>query len=217
VHGTVPPNKYPSWSLVSRNDGKMADEGSSYPVWVGNLAPRITESVLLDLFGKFGPVKNVSILRDENGVSKHCGFVSFCSYSVSQAAAIGLDGCEVFGQIIETRGPDELAIRSFAPKATKQENVDGKLLLDCVQYVEKRNCPFKDGQVYFKQFCTISSLLVFVYLPINVNFFLQCPYRHCEDTQNTDKVCEKWLKYQCRNIGCPERHPVINILKDKIG
>lgn len=128
-------------------DGKMADESSSFPVWVGNLAPRITESVLLDLFGKFGPVKNVTILRDEKGVSKHCGFVSFCSYNVCQAAAIGLDGCEVFGQIIETRGPDKLAIRSYVPKATSHENNDGKVLLDCVHFVEKKNCPFKAGQV----------------------------------------------------------------------
>lgn len=126
-------------------DGKMAD--ASFPVWVGGLVSNTNEAMLSDVFSKFGPVSNITILRDERGQSKKCGFVSFGSYEVSEAAAIALDGCHVFGQIIETKGPAKLKISRQPLSPPKQEIHDGKILLDCAYFVESKKCPFKAGRV----------------------------------------------------------------------
>jgi RNA recognition motif-containing protein len=123
----------------------MAED--SFPVWVGNLAFEATESMLLDLFSKFGPVNNITILKDDNGQSKQCAIVSFCSYEVGEAAAIALNGCDVFGQIIETRGHSKLKITSQPLSVSNKEKQDGNVLLDCLYFVENKNCPFKAGQV----------------------------------------------------------------------
>lgn len=46
-------------------------------VFVGNICPTATENDLLNLFGKYGTVKAVKIIFDQNGSSKGYGFVTF--------------------------------------------------------------------------------------------------------------------------------------------
>ena len=126
----------------------MAD----FPVWVGGLSLDVKESVLHNLFYKFGPIKNIVILKDERGRSKQCGFVNFLSQEVAELAAKKLDGCQVLGQAIKTKGPLELLSTkrstAFVPStAANLDKKDYRPLTDCPYFVENRECFPKPGEV----------------------------------------------------------------------
>lgn len=127
---------------------KMAD----FPVWVGGLSLDVKENVLHTLFCKFGPIKNIVILKDECGRSKQCGFVNFLSQEVAELAAKKLDGFQVLGQAIKTKGPLELLSTgrstTFVPStAGNLEKKDYRPLTDCPYFVENRECFPKPGEV----------------------------------------------------------------------
>ena len=50
-------------------------------LYVGNLAPTITEELLNEVFGKFGPINSVKVMwprtDEEKARKRNCGFVSF--------------------------------------------------------------------------------------------------------------------------------------------
>ncbi|KAL9957262.1 hypothetical protein ACROYT_G038876 [Oculina patagonica] len=159
----------------------MAD----FPVWVGGLSLDVKENVLHNLFYKFGPIKSIVILRDDSGRSKQCGFVNFLSQEVAELAAKKLDGCEVLGQAIKTKGPRELLSTgrstTFVPvTAVNSEKKDYRPLTDCPFFVENRQCFPKPGE---------------------------CSFRHCLAALQTDVVCEKWIQKKCTDISCCKRHP----------
>lgn len=125
---------------------------AAFPVWVGNLSLDVREHVLLNLFHKFGPIKNVVILKDASGKSKQCGFVNFLSQEVAETAARKMDGNEVLGQAIKTKGPRELLATGKSSTclpwgAEKSEKKDYRALTDCVFFMEKHECSPKSGEV----------------------------------------------------------------------
>lgn len=46
-------------------------------VFVGGICPTATENDLINLFAKYGSVKAVKIISDQNGSSKGYGFVTY--------------------------------------------------------------------------------------------------------------------------------------------
>ncbi|KAJ7340352.1 hypothetical protein OS493_003095 [Desmophyllum pertusum] len=160
----------------------MAD----FPVWVGGLSVDVKENVLHNLFHKFGPLKNIVILKDASGRSKQCGFVNFLSQEVAELAAKKMDGCTILGQAIKTKGPLELLATgkttTFMPATgADSDKKDYRALTDCVFFVENRECFPKTGE--------------------------HCPFRHCVAARQTDVVCEKWIQKQCMDRLCCNRHP----------
>jgi RNA recognition motif-containing protein len=70
-------------------------------IYVGNLAPQVSEAELLELFKPFGQVDSVEIKRDLfSGVSKGFGFVEMPGKAHSMAAIAGLNGKDLGGQPI---------------------------------------------------------------------------------------------------------------------
>ena len=68
-------------------------------IYVGNLAYATTDEELKALFGEYGPVKNVNIIKDrESGNSKGFGFVEMESAEDAQKAISAIDGSEVGGR-----------------------------------------------------------------------------------------------------------------------
>jgi RNA recognition motif-containing protein len=68
-------------------------------IFVGNLAPEVTETQLTDLFKQFGDVKSVEIARVMfTGVSRGFGFVEMPGKKHSLAAIAGLHGKDLGGQ-----------------------------------------------------------------------------------------------------------------------
>jgi RNA recognition motif-containing protein len=64
-------------------EAQRKETGTEVRVFVGNLDPKTDEDILRSYFVKFGPLKNVFVLRNPDGTSKRSGFVTF--YYTSQA------------------------------------------------------------------------------------------------------------------------------------
>lgn len=143
------------WEISQLASGSAREDGvkmAAFPVWVGSLSLDVREHVLHNFFHKFGPIKNIVILKDSSGKSKQCGFVNFMSQEAAETAAKEMDGCEVLGQAIKTKGPGELLATgkstTFVPTvAANSDKRDCKGLTDCVFFTEKRECFPKSGEV----------------------------------------------------------------------
>jgi RNA recognition motif-containing protein len=68
-------------------------------IFVGNLAPNVTEDQLIDAFKAFGQVKSAQVMRELfTGASKGFGFVEMPGRAHSLAAINGLNGKDFHGQ-----------------------------------------------------------------------------------------------------------------------
>lgn len=68
-------------------------------IFVGNLAPEVTEAQLSELFKQFGEVKSVQVARAMfTDVSKGFGFVEMPGKRHSLAAIDGLNGKDLAGR-----------------------------------------------------------------------------------------------------------------------
>ncbi len=70
-------------------------------IFVGNLAPEVTDTDLENAFGEFGKVRNVKVVRDMfTQVSKGFGFVEMQSKVEGQAAIQKLNTVDIKGKKI---------------------------------------------------------------------------------------------------------------------
>ena len=68
-------------------------------IFVGNLAPQISEAELVEAFKAFGDVRSAQVVRDMfTGISKGFGFVEMPGKAHSLAAIAGLNGKEFHGK-----------------------------------------------------------------------------------------------------------------------
>jgi RNA recognition motif-containing protein len=68
-------------------------------IYVGNLAPSVTEDQLIEAFKEFGQVKSAQVMRELfSGASKGFGFVEMPGKAHSLAAINGLNGKDFHGQ-----------------------------------------------------------------------------------------------------------------------
>jgi RNA recognition motif-containing protein len=68
-------------------------------IFVGNLAPNVTEEQLLEAFKAFGQVKSAQIMRELfTGASKGFGFLEMPGKAHSLAAINALNGKDFHGQ-----------------------------------------------------------------------------------------------------------------------
>lgn len=71
-------------SLLS---GMAATNGSGWCIFVYNLAPETEENILWQLFGPFGAVQNVKVIRDlQTNKCKGFGFVTMTNYEEALVA-----------------------------------------------------------------------------------------------------------------------------------
>ncbi len=71
-------------------------------LYVGNLSYDATENQLRDLFGQYGQVNSVAVIKDrDTGRSKGFGFVEYGSDDEGRAAISALDGKEVGGRALK--------------------------------------------------------------------------------------------------------------------
>ena len=68
-------------------------------IYVGNLAPQVSEAELMELFKAFGQVTSIEIKRELfSGTSKGFGFVEMPGKAHARAAITGLNGKDLGGQ-----------------------------------------------------------------------------------------------------------------------
>ena len=71
-------------------------------IYVGNLADEVNEQDLCDVFGAFGQVESVNILKDRfSGKSKGFGFLKMPSKDEAQAAIKEANGTDLKGTAIK--------------------------------------------------------------------------------------------------------------------
>jgi len=106
-------------------------------LYVGNLAPKVSEADLRDLFSRAGAVTAVELMRDlASGQSRGFGFVTMATPELAAAALRDLHCCELGGRhitVTEARPPetpkglmsegfDSAGSASFRPGAARNTN-----------------------------------------------------------------------------------------------
>ena len=85
------------WGKPIRVNKASADKQKSVDIgaelFINNLDPQVDEKILYDTFSQFGGIlRQPSIIRDDNNISKGYGFVSFDSFEASDAARTTMNG-----------------------------------------------------------------------------------------------------------------------------
>ena len=76
--------------------------GSGWCIFVYNLAPETEENVLWQLFGPFGAVQNVKVIRDfQTQKCKGFGFVTMTNYEESLVAIQSLNGYALGNRVLQ--------------------------------------------------------------------------------------------------------------------
>ncbi|XP_046441765.1 ELAV-like protein 1-B isoform X49 [Daphnia pulex] len=78
------------------------DEGTGWCIFVYNLAPDTEESVLWQLFGPFGAVQSVKVIRDlQTNKCKGFGFVTMTNYDEALVAIQSLNGYTLGNRVLQ--------------------------------------------------------------------------------------------------------------------
>ncbi|MEQ2203371.1 ELAV-like protein 2, partial [Xenoophorus captivus] len=76
--------------------------GSGWCIFVYNLAPDADESILWQMFGPFGAVTNVKVIRDFNtNKCKGFGFVTMTNYDEAAVAIASLNGYRLGDRVLQ--------------------------------------------------------------------------------------------------------------------
>uniref|UniRef100_A0A0X3Q3H0 RRM domain-containing protein n=1 Tax=Schistocephalus solidus TaxID=70667 RepID=A0A0X3Q3H0_SCHSO len=103
-------------------------------LFVGMLGKQQQEEDVRALFMQFGSIEECIILRDQNGVSKGCAFVKFCSHSEAQSAMQALHGSQTM------QGASSPIVVKFADK-DRERPLKGPQQQQRVQYSESSRPP----------------------------------------------------------------------------
>merc|ERR1712042_399608 len=80
----------------------MATNGSGWCIFVYNLAPETEENILWQLFGPFGAVQNVKVIRDlQTNKCKGFGFVTMTNYEEALVAIQSLNGYTLGNRVLQ--------------------------------------------------------------------------------------------------------------------
>ncbi|XP_044741339.1 U2 snRNP-associated SURP motif-containing protein isoform X2 [Chrysoperla carnea] len=89
--------------LNQKQDMGSFDNGdpNTTNLYLGNLNPKITETQLMELFGKYGPLASIKIMwprsEEEKARGRNCGFVAFMNRKDGERALRNLNGKDVMG------------------------------------------------------------------------------------------------------------------------
>merc|ERR1712227_101079 len=80
----------------------MATNGSGWCIFVYNLAPETEENILWQLFGPFGAVQSVKVIRDlQTNKCKGFGFVTMTNYEEALVAIQSLNGYTLGNRVLQ--------------------------------------------------------------------------------------------------------------------
>ena len=84
------------------NGGSGPINSSGWVIFVYNLAPETEENILWQLFGPFGAVQNVKVVRDlQTNKCKGFGFVTMTSYDEAVVAIQSLNGFALGNRVLQ--------------------------------------------------------------------------------------------------------------------
>ena len=87
-------------AAVAQNNAAV--NGSGWCIFVYNLAPETEENILWQLFGPFGAVQNVKVIRDlQTNKCKGFGFVTMTNYDECLVAIQSLNGYTLGNRVLQ--------------------------------------------------------------------------------------------------------------------
>ncbi|KAJ8878205.1 hypothetical protein PR048_018782 [Dryococelus australis] len=79
-----------------------AATGTGWCIFVYNLAPEMEDSALWQLFGPFGAVQSVKVVRDPHTAKcKGFGFVTMTNYDEAVVAVLSLNGYSLANRVLQ--------------------------------------------------------------------------------------------------------------------
>jgi hypothetical protein len=88
---------------LNLQEGKSPKYTGAIKLYVGNIAFSIKEDDLWEIFGEYGTVGDVSLVRDDLGRNRGFGFVTMREKEEGERAMIELDGKDVNGRNLNVR------------------------------------------------------------------------------------------------------------------
>lgn len=109
-------------------------DNEAYPrtLYVGNLDPNVSESLIMELFSVIGPCKSCKMIPDPNGGDPYC-FVEFMDHSHALAAHAAMNQRKILGKEIrvnwatrpsskrDTSGHHHIFVGDLAPETTSDD------------------------------------------------------------------------------------------------
>lgn len=98
----------PSHDHDRDNEKGSHDSGDPFTtnLYVGNLAPSVTEELLNEIFGRFGAINSVKVMwprsEEERARKRNCGFVSFKSRADAEDALVSESKCNIISFYIDS-------------------------------------------------------------------------------------------------------------------
>jgi ELAV like protein 2/3/4 len=92
----------PGAAAAAAAGNPSAINGSGWCIFVYNLAPETEENILWQLFGPFGAVQNVKVIRDlQTNKCKGFGFVTMTNYDECLVAIQSLNGYTLGNRVLQ--------------------------------------------------------------------------------------------------------------------
>ena len=148
--------------MASKNSTKKQVSVHIYPVWAGNLHDNVTEAILKQRFSGFGSVDSCKIMTDNRGKSKNFGYVNFTVKSIAENAARKLNGCDIEGKPVKTKGPTELRKEGHLKRSQNY-----RPLTDCTFFINGKGCTKGDEVKY--SFKNIYNLFILVSFKVSIS------------------------------------------------
>jgi len=111
---------------------KQDDEAYPKTLYVGNLDPQVSESLIMELFSVIGPVKSCKMIQDPNGLDPYC-FVEFFNHGHALAAHGAMNHRKILGKEIrvnwatrpagkrDTSNHHHIFVGDLAPETTSED------------------------------------------------------------------------------------------------
>jgi len=84
-------------------EGRNPKHVGDYKMYVGNISFKCTEDDLEELFGEYGPVGDVSMVRDSDGRLRGFGFITMRNKADGEKCLDELDGADLKGRNLNVR------------------------------------------------------------------------------------------------------------------
>lgn len=84
-------------------NGNSQNDDEAYPrtLYVGNLDPQVTESLIMELFGVIGPCTKCNMIRDPTGMNDMYCFIEFANHAAAAAAIPAMNGRKILGREVK--------------------------------------------------------------------------------------------------------------------
>ena len=93
-------------------NGLSAENGGGWCLFVYNLSPETDDKILWQLFGPFGAVRTVKVMRDfTTQKCKGFGFVTMSNYEEALVAITYLNGYQLANRILQVTSSEQFSAR----------------------------------------------------------------------------------------------------------